>query len=235
MPRTTDAISARDLEALEFIARFGLVPRGALATWAAGGRSVTLARLRRLRLAGLIEVRPGFGSPERLLLPTRAGLRACGRAELGPARPSPATIAHEAAAARLAARLEAAGERLLSEREIAARERAEGKRILSAALPHGRFHRADLARLDPAGGPPQAIEVERSVKGAARLDAILRAWRIAVAERRLAGLAYYCSPRTRRPLQRAIERTRTEAVIAVFDLDPETATGTLSAPAASWR
>ena len=221
MPRTTDAISARDLDALEFIARFGLVSREALRAFSAGGRSVTYARERRLRLTGLIEVRPGFGSPTRLLLATRTGLRACGRADLGPARLSPARVAHELAAAGLAARLERGGARLLSEREIAAAERAAGRRLYSASLTRGRFHRADLLRLDPDGGPPLAIEVERTVKAAGRLDAILRGWRLAVAEGRLAGVAYHCTERSRRFLERAVSRTRTEAVVSLCDLAPE--------------
>jgi hypothetical protein len=230
MPRTSERISQRDLEVLEFIARYGTVPRGAVCVWAATARSVSLARERRLRLAGLIETRFGFGSGERLLVATRSGLRACGRPELGLARPSPSTLGHETVLARVGAGLERGGERLLSEREIIALERAEGGRRLSAALPHGRFHRADLIRLDGDGEPAEAIEVELSSKGAARLDAILRAWRLAVAERRLAGVVYYCTPRTRRVLERAIERTRTEAMIAAVDLRIPDRDGSPGAP-----
>lgn len=216
-PRT-DRISQRDLEVLEFIARFGLVPRPAVATWAATGRTATYGRERRLLAAGLI-LRSGFGSDQPLLAATATGLRACGRSDLRVVQPAPATIRHEALAARLGADLERRGEALLSEREILAQERAEGSRLLSAELPGGRFHRADLIRLAKDGAPGEAIELERTTKGAARLDALLRAWRFAVAERRVSRVVYHCAPRTRRFVERAIERTRTEDAIDVVDLD----------------
>jgi hypothetical protein len=216
--KRTDRISERDLEVLEFIARLGVVPRSAVGLWAGTARTVTETRERRLRRAGLIAVQPGFGLSDRLVLCTRAGLRAAGRAELSTPRPSLARIPHEARVARLAAALERRGERVLSEREMIAREGAEGRRIYSAALSGGRFHRADLLRVSADGGPPEAIEVELTAKGAARLDALLRAWRLAVAERRLSGVTYRCTPRTRTLLERAIERTRTAASIAVEDI-----------------
>ena len=80
--RRSDRISQRDLEVLEFIARFGLIPRGAVAAWAGTARSVTLARERRLREAGLIAVHRGFAANVPLLSATRVGLRACGHVEL---------------------------------------------------------------------------------------------------------------------------------------------------------
>jgi hypothetical protein len=106
---------------------------------------------------------------------------------------------------------------LLSEREIVAREREEGERKFSAKLESGRFHRADLVRTDERG-LPEAIEVELTPKGAARLDHLLRAWRRAVAERRLSRVSYLCPPRTRSMVERAVERTRTEVAIEVRDL-----------------
>jgi hypothetical protein len=214
--RRSDRVNARDLEVLEFVARYGTVPRPAALAWSGAGRSVHLARERRLRLARLLELRRGFEDHERLLVATGAGLRACGRDDLAVARPSPAKLGHEILVVTLAARLELAGEQVLSEREILARERAEGERIYSAALGHGRFHRADLLRLGPRGA--EAIEVELSVKGAARLDAILRAWRFAVAEQRLSRVVYHCSPGTRRFVEQAIARTATAAMIEAVDL-----------------
>lgn len=212
-------ISCRDLEVLEFIARFGVVPRSAVATWAGTARTVTIVRESRLRKAGLVTVRRGFGDIGPLACATQSGLRACGRKELRVARPALAVIGHEAVVAGLAATMERLGARLLSEREILALERAEGRRVLSAALPSGRFHRADLIRVDDGGRPLEAIEVELTTKGAARLDELLRAWRRAVAERRLSGVRYRCAPRTRPFVERAIERTRTQAAIAVEELD----------------
>jgi hypothetical protein len=217
--RRTDRINDRDLEVLGFIARFGTVPRAVVARRSGSGRTVTYERERRLRAAGLVEVVRGPGEGERLLVATRAGRGACGRPELAAARPSPATLRHEALLAALGARLEAGGERVLSEREIVAAERAAGSRLYSADLGHGRFHRADLVRLGADG--PEAIELELSAKGAARLDAILRAWRFAVAEGRLTRVTYQCPPATGRLLVRAIARTSTGGAIdaVTFDLD----------------
>jgi hypothetical protein len=213
--RRSDRVNCRDLEVLEFVARYGNVPRSTVAAWSGSGRSVAYARERRLWSAGLVRFDRGHQG-ERILLATRRGLASCGRPELTPARPSPATSFHEACVARLGARLESAGEEVLSEREIGARERAEGERIYSAALGHGRFHRADLLRLGSAGA--EALEVELTVKGAARLDAILRAWRFAVAERRLVRVTYHCVPGTRRLVEQAIGRTATAEMIEAVDL-----------------
>lgn len=214
--RRTDRINDRDLEVLGFIARFGTVPRPVLARWSRSGRTVTYERERRLRAAGLVEVIRGPGEGERLLIATRSGRRACGRHELPAARPSPATLRHETRLAELGARLEAGGGRILSEREIGAAERAAGSRLYSADLGHGRFHRADLIRLGAEGA--EAIELELSAKGAARLDAILRAWRFAVAEGRLARVVYHCDPRVKGLLDRSVARTSTGAAIEVRGL-----------------
>jgi hypothetical protein len=213
--RRTDRINRRDLEVLEFVARYGTVPREVFATWSGSGRSVSYERERRLRAAGLIEILPGVDG--RLLIATSAGRRACGRPDLAAARPSPSSLHHETLLASLGARLELAGMQILSEREIVARERAEGRRIYSASMRHGRSHRADLVSL--WGGEATAIEVELTVKAAARLDAILRAWRFAVAERRLAAVVYHCAPRIRPFVEKAIARTATGQAITAIDLE----------------
>ncbi len=83
----------RDLEVLEFIARFGVVPRFAVSVWAKTGRSVTLDRERRLREARLVVSHPPLDQTGPLLLATRTGLRLCGRTELRPARLSLSTVA----------------------------------------------------------------------------------------------------------------------------------------------
>jgi hypothetical protein len=215
--KRSDQISKRDLEILGFIARFGLVPRAAVVTWAATGRSATIARETRLRKAGLIRVARAYsGAP--LALATKAGLLACRRAELSTARLTGAAISHDSVVAELAARLERQGERLLSEREILAAERAEGARMHSASLRGGRFHRPDLIRLAAGEGGVEAIEVELSSKGAARLDELLRAWRRAILERRVDAVAYHCAPRTLGYVERAAQRTKTAELISVTAL-----------------
>jgi hypothetical protein len=202
--RRTERISQRDLEVLEFVARFGVLPRRAVAIWAGTARAVTAARERRLREAGLIEVRPGFGDSGRIVICKRAGLRAACREELPTPTPSPASLVHSAASAHVAAQLEHQGHRVLSEREIAATERAEGKRIYSAQH-RERFHRPDLVLLDD---PPVAIEVELTAKSPRRLQDILRAWRGTLARKQFGLIRYLCSPRAFGCVERAADRVR---------------------------
>jgi hypothetical protein len=214
----TERISRRDVEVLEFVARFGVVSRDAVALWAGTAQTCTLSRERRLREAGLVKVRCGVWGEGKLLACTAAGLALSGRGELRPGRFSLATARHEAAVSEFAAALERCGERTLSEREIVARERAEGERVLSAELTGDRFHRADLLRLGSDGEPPEAIEVELTAKSQARLDELLRGWRWPVAEQRLRRVVYRCPPRIRPVVERAVERTGTAASIAVEGL-----------------
>ena len=202
--RRTDRISERDLEVLEFVARFGVVPRRVISFWAGTGRAVTAAREKRLREAGLIEVWPGIGTSGRIVVCTRDGLRAVCREALPVPRPSLASLVHASAAAYVAVQLEHDGQRVLSEREIVARERSEGRRIYSADHA-GRFHRPDLIVL---GDPPEAIEVELSDKSNRRLDEILRAWRRAIARKQFSRVRYFCSPRALPHVERACNRTR---------------------------
>jgi hypothetical protein len=217
--KRTDRLSARDVEVLGFIARFGLVPREAVAAWAGTGRSVTFARERRLRQAGLIEIGSEFWGAERLIVPTAAGLRLSGYRHLGTARISGASATHEAEVARLAAQMERAGARLLSEREVMAREREKGQRLYSLKIEGGRrLHRCDLIAEALDGGPPEAIEVELSLKGSERLDLILRSWRRAVAEGHFCRVLYRCSGRTLGGVRRAVERTATGSYVRVEEL-----------------
>jgi hypothetical protein len=213
--RRTDAISERDLEVLEFIARFGIVPRQAVAIWAGTRRTATLDRERRLRISKLIIRTSGIGTTGPLLLPTRAGLAACGRPELRGVHFSFARASHEATVATLAARLERAGDRLFSEREIMARERLDGDRHLSASLPNGRHHRPDLIRISAT---LEAVEVELTPKAPARLDELLRAWRRAVVQSHIARVVYCCSGRTLRHVERAVKRTHTHTQVGIEQL-----------------
>jgi hypothetical protein len=216
--KRSDHISPRDVDILDFIARFGVVPRSAVARWAGTGRTATIGRETRLRKAELIRVVRAYGATGPLALCTPAGLRASGRRELRAARISASAISHDTVVAELAAELERGGAHVLSEREILARERAAGDRHLSARLSHGSHHRADLIRLGSNGEPDEAIEVELSMKAAARLDELLRAWRHAVLEKRVSRVTYHCSARTMPWVSRAVQRTRTEGVVSVLAL-----------------
>jgi hypothetical protein len=216
--KRSDLISPRDLEVLDFIARFGVVPRYAVAKWADTARTVTECRERRLRNENLIRVLRGYGQIGPISVATSLGLKACARRELRPARLSLAALTHDTVVAEFAAAAERAGHSLLSEREILARERAIGDSALSASLPNGSVHRADLVGLDEGGEPETAIEIELSTKGAARLDQLMRAWRRAVLDGRVSAVQYHCAPRTLSYLRRAIERTKTESLISAQEL-----------------
>jgi len=204
------------------VARFGVIPRQVVAEWADTGRAVTAARERRLREAGLVEVLPGLGDSGRLCLCTRRGLRAIDREELSTPRFSPATLRHSAVAARVVAQLERAGHRVLSEREIEARERAEGRRVLSAQVRGGRYHRPDLVLL---GNPPEAVEVELTDKSARRLDEILRAWRRSLAARQFGRVRYLCSSRAMPYVSRAAGHIGSEWAVDVEALELDRAFG----------
>lgn len=216
--RRTDHISQRDLEILDYIARFGVVPRYAVAKWADTADTVTRTRERRLENEGLIRVERGYGLIGPIAIATKLGLKAVGRSELRPARLKLAALTHDTVVAEFAAELEREGQSVLSEREILASERAAGEPNLSAPLPNGRLHRADLVRVDVDGTPREAIEVELSTKGAARLDELMRGWRRAVLDGRVSGVNYRCAPRTLPYVRRAVERTKTTAIVSVQEL-----------------
>ncbi len=163
------------------------------------------------RLVDALEPINGSG---RLLVCTSDGLRAVGREALGPGRVSVGRRPHTIAVAQVAARLEREGRAVLSERELAAMEVEERRRIYSAELHDGRFHRPDLVL--PNEG--LAIEVELSQKASWRLDSILRAWRAAIGADRFSGVRYLCGDRALRAVRKAVERTVTDELIAVIPL-----------------
>ena len=109
MPRTTSAISERDLEVLDFVARFGLVPSSAVGTWARTAQTVTYARQRRWVERGLVQLIEPINGSGRLLVCTREGLRAVGRDGLGTGRVSVGRRPHAIVVAQVGATLERDG------------------------------------------------------------------------------------------------------------------------------
>lgn len=214
MPRTTSLISARDLEVLLFVARFGVVPSSAIAASAKTGQTVSYGRESRWIEHQLVRTLEPINGSGRLLVCTREGLRAVGLQGLGPGYVSVGRRPHAIAVATLAAQLESEGQPVLSERELAAEEDAERKRIYSAQLSDGRFHRPDLV----LRGKELAIEVELSQKAGWRLDAIVRAWRRAVIQKRFDGVRYICGPRALRAVRNAVRRTSTERFVEAVAL-----------------
>jgi hypothetical protein len=222
VPRATTAISARDLEVLDFVARFGLVPSCAVAAWAGTGQSVSYAREGRWLSHALVSLLEPINGSGRLLTCTRDGLRAVGREALGPGGVSVGRRPHTIAVAQVAAALEREGQAVLSERELAAGEADERRRIYSAELHDGRFHRPDLVLPHDS----LAIEVELSQKGSWRLDSILRAWRAAIGAGKFEAVRYLCCQRVLRSVENAVERTATNELIEVALLSPVGANGT---------
>lgn len=187
--------------------RFGLTERGAG------------ARLRRLAADGLLESSRLLHHRPALWLTTRAGLRAAGLAELEPCRVSAGGFAHMLACSTVAARLEAAGAELCSERELRIWERAAGRPLASAELglgSHGErvLHRPDLVVWHR--GAATALEVELTVKAAARLRRIVRGW---ARSRCVSSVLYLCPPVPAHAVRRAAVLEQAAASVGVLALD----------------
>ncbi len=146
---------------------------------------------------------------------TRSGLRAVFRGELPVPKFSPGTVRHSTEVARVGIELERDGVRVLSEREVLAGERIAGRRIYSASISNRRFHRPDLVIV---GESLEAVEVELTAKSPDRLDSILRGWRRAVMDRKIARVRYYCSDAAADPVRRSIRRTKTEQSVSTYQL-----------------
>jgi hypothetical protein len=154
---------------------------------------------------------------------TAAGLRAVGLGSLGvcPARPrAEAHLRVVARAASVLERLHGSCCAVLSERELCAGAHAARWWSQIAPTVHHRgsaCKRPDLVlRPHQAGwGLPLAVEVELSVKSAARLYAICAAWRAAQA---VGGVLYLAAPASARALARAIAQARAGDKVTVLAL-----------------
>jgi len=108
-----------------------------------------------------------------------------------------------------------------SERELRVAERRAGRLFasvpLAGALTDGsaRLHRPDLLLVPEGRGRPVAIEVELSLKGARRLEAILRAWGRCEG---VDGVRYYAPPGVARAVARAVERVLVGDVVSISPL-----------------
>jgi hypothetical protein len=137
------------------------------------------------------------------------------RGELPVPRFSPGTVRHTAVVARVGIELEHSGLKVLSEREILAAERIAGERIYSAPMGGRHFHRPDLVAV---GDTADAIEVELVSKAAHRIDAILRAWRRAVMDKRFARVRYFCAGTAAGSVRRSMGRVKAREFISVTEL-----------------
>ena len=209
-------VSARDLEVLEFVARFGVVPRERGGEVGRDGSDGDVPAGEAAAGSGLAGGRRPWLSAEPVLTATAEGLAACGRDELSVAKVSPSTLRHFSVLAHLAVDLESAGQQLLSERELRPTSGRWGGRDFSIQLPgSSSHHRPDLIAL---GEPPIAIEVELSPKAGARLDKIVTAWSAAVQEGRFGAVRYLCSAEALPYVKRSIDRTEAGDQVALEPL-----------------
>src|SRR4051794_5424505 len=145
------------------------------------GRTAGYRRLAALVEHGLLaRSRLVYGQPT-LYTATREGLAWAEMPQLEPARVGVATTRHWATCARLAVQLQCIERvEVWGEPRLRAAELEAGRAVASAQLGQLRDGRPRLRRPDVVLFPdtvlPVAVEVELSVKGSRRLEAICRAW-----------------------------------------------------------
>ena len=211
------AVSAQDV-----MARFGV------------GRTVAYRRLAVLVELGVLRrVRLLYGQPA-LYTRDQGGTGVGRTAAVDPARVGVATVRHWATCARLAVILERAERvRVWGEPRLRAAERDAGAPLASAELGltgdgRRRLRRPDLV-LFPLGarsGLPVAVEVELSVKGSRRLEAICRAWARC---RLVSEVRYYAPPGVARAVSRAVSSVHAEGAIRVLSLEDALSDGEVTA------
>lgn len=217
-------VTERDRSIVEWIGRLGAASARDVMARFGCGRSQTYHRLSVLVRAGLLEPRHLLRGQPTLYVASREGLSWAQLGRLEPCRVSVANATHWAACAAVAVLLERVepGFRVWSERELRAAELDAGRALASAELgrsPDGRprLRRADLV-LVPRDDDRRAvaIEVELTVKGARRLEAICRAWARC---RLIDSVRYYASPAAARAVARAVERVHAEGMVEIYSLD----------------
>jgi hypothetical protein len=207
---------------VEWVGRLGAAGADQVMAHFGLGRTVAYRRLgacvdaELLALVRLLHGQPG------LYVATQRGLRFAGLDEFSVCRVSVASATHWQTCARLAVWLERThpGFVVRSERELRVAERRVGRPLASAVLPAGasrreRPHRPDLLLMPREGGRPVVVEVELSVKGPRRLEAICRAWARCQG---IAGVRYYATPAAERAVTRAADAVLATEVIDVRPL-----------------
>jgi hypothetical protein len=208
-------LTVRDGELVEWLGRLGAAGVEHVMARFGMGRTVAYRRLAACVQAGVIErARLVHGEPA-LYVATRLGLAYTGLSQLEVCRVSVASVSHWRACADVALQLAGEG-RVRSVRELRVAERDAGRPIASAIigeLPGGgaKLHRPDLVLRAPDGSTI-AVEVELAVKGATRLERILRGY---AHNRQLTGVRYYASPQAARAVRRASRLARTTDLVEV--------------------
>jgi hypothetical protein len=216
-------LTDRDRCIVDWVGRLGAASATDVMARFRMGRTATYRRLGVLVAGELLAAsRLLYGQPA-LYVATRDGLAWAGLHGLDVCRVSVALARHWALCARLAVVLERTepDSEVWGERELRAAELDAGSPIASAQLgrlPDGRvrLHRPDLVLVSRSGRRPMAVEVELSVKGPRRLEAICRAWaRCRVVE----SVRYYAAPLASHAVARAVDRVGGADVIEIYSLD----------------
>ncbi len=198
-------LTAGDRDLLGWIGRLGSVQTiHVMARTGRPSRQSVTHTLQRLAENGFLAHERPLADTGPLHLATRRGLRLVGLEHLGPAEVSLESARHQISAAWLSIELEAefGADEVIYEREL----RAESERW--GAL----RHRPDFV-IETSEGHGIAVEIELSIKSAARLDEILRAYAASPA---VDAVRYYAgNERVRRALSNAVARTGTEALIEI--------------------
>ena len=211
--------TSRDAEIVAWIGRLGAAGAEHVMGQFGMSRSMAYHRLGSLTKDRLLEHNAVLYGRPGMYTATRAGLRWQGLDHLGVFRVGPGAFEHAWQVARVAVELHRAmpGWLVLSEREVRSVE-AEGKGLFASAQVGGErraLHRPDLALLSREKCVV-AIEVELSVKSAARLAAICRGWMRA---RHIDGVCYFAAPGPARAVERALNATRITDRVTVLGLD----------------
>jgi hypothetical protein len=214
-------VTDRDRSVVAWIAVIGAVSAQDVMAKFGVGRTVGYRRLRALVDHGLLtRARLVYGQPA-LYVPTREGFAWAGMPQPEAARVGVATTRHWALCARLAVllerreRVEVWGEPRLRAAELEADRPIASARL--GNLPDGRprLRRPDLV-LFPPDAAPVAVEVELSVKGARRLEAICRAWARC---RIVSEVRYYAPPHVARAVSRAVSAVHAHDAIRILSLE----------------
>lgn len=185
-------------------------------------RSVTYQRLHSLARDGLLEHHAVLYGRPGMYCATIAGLRWQGLGHLGACRVRPGAFEHAWQVAQAAVELHdgLSGWEVISERMIRSIEAYTGEPLASAQIDHtgerSTLHRPDLALISSDAEILASIEIELSIKSAARLTTICRGWARA---RHVNSVYYLAAAGPGRAVKRAAKAAHATDHISVLDLD----------------
>lgn len=212
----------RDAQIVYWIGSLGAVGAEHVMSQFEMSRSVTYQRLNSLTNDGLLERHAVLYGRPGMYCATSAGLRWRDLGHLGVCRVRPGGFEHAWQVAQAAVELQAClpDWDVMSERMIRSFETEGDGPFASAAIDRSgeqsTLHRPDLALISPEDELVVSIEIELSIKSAARLATICRGWARA---RHLYGVYYLAAAGPGRAVKRAVKTAHATDRINVLDLD----------------